>query len=124
MPLLDGGWSEALRQQCFADPYLCGNFLTNRKRTPPGSVVRDDTDEPGTTDAAAISRFNPPARTGYVVAQISAFVDPSCPHTACGAAIRRERQPETARAQTKKTRRHKGARLARSANRPPLLMLF
>ena len=29
LPLLDGGWSEALRQQCFADPYLSGKFLMN-----------------------------------------------------------------------------------------------
>jgi hypothetical protein len=27
LPLLDGGWSEALRQQCFAVPYLSGKFL-------------------------------------------------------------------------------------------------
>jgi hypothetical protein len=27
LPLLDGGWSEALRQQCFAKPYLSRKFL-------------------------------------------------------------------------------------------------
>src|SRR5215471_3211015 len=27
LPLLDGGWCEALRQQCFAEPYLSLKFL-------------------------------------------------------------------------------------------------
>ena len=33
LPLLDGGGSEALRQQCFADPHLCGKFLNEPFRT-------------------------------------------------------------------------------------------
>jgi hypothetical protein len=42
LPLLDGGWSEALRQQCFADPYLCGKFLNEplERRLPKRSRPR------------------------------------------------------------------------------------
>jgi hypothetical protein len=40
LPLLDGGWSEALRQQCFADPYLCAKFLNEplERRLPKAQV--------------------------------------------------------------------------------------
>jgi hypothetical protein len=57
LPLLDGGWSEALRQQCFADPYLCGKFLNEplEQRLPKRSRPRVALD-PGLGQAKATGR--------------------------------------------------------------------